>query len=377
MNTLKVLQDLVTIPSFVDDTHNEHDLGNYIFDYLNDKTTFHVEKQLVEGNRFNIIAHDNHPPKLLFCCHMDTVPYSGNWTYKPLQATIDGDHVFGLGTSDMKGGIACLLSAIAQVKNTRGLWLLFDVDEEYYFKGMKKFLDNYSLQPQLAVFTEPGFKIQNGHRGLIEVHFQVRGITGHASRPSTGKNAIMGAVTLIQGLISELSKYNDAVLGDTTCNLAYLKGGIEIDKDDIGNTIIDIQPNKIPDIAEIILDIRPASKSVRAGSIINTLNDLGAANGLVIEGFHPKLDYGSLLIPKGHLTKVEKIIESVLGKVEYADIQSYGYGEAQMLNEKLGTDCIYFGPGPDTSHQVDEHVSLSEMEKTSIIYRKIIDVYCR
>jgi len=223
MDTVEITRKLISIPSYVDESHNESNVGEFIYDYLKSMGRFVVEKQMVEGNRFNIIAHDGKPAKLMFCCHMDTVPFSGGWQRNPLMAQVEENRIYGLGACDMKGGTAALLTALQSVQETSGLFLLFEVDEEYYFKGMQTFLNEYQqFRPDLAVFPEPGLEIGNGHRGLIEVNCKVRGKSAHAARPDLGKNAILGACQAVEHLMSELEYYQSPFLGKTSCNLAWL-----------------------------------------------------------------------------------------------------------------------------------------------------------
>ncbi|MGD9099676.1 MAG: M20/M25/M40 family metallo-hydrolase [Anaerolineae bacterium] len=250
--------------------------------------------------------------------------------------------------------------------------MLFDVDEEYYFKGMLKFLDEYDVHPELAVFPEPGLKIGNGHRGLIEVSFQVRGQTAHAARPELGKNAILGVSRAVEHLLEALETFQHPSLGKTSCNLAWLKGGI-----DQGDGEIGCRANKIPDLGNAVLDIRPSRAELRAKTVLDLLAEHLTANGFQMEKANEALDFGSLYIPPERLGAFEEIVRSVLGHVEYDDISQGGYGEGQLLNERLGADCVYFGPGPqEMAHQVDEYVSLTELERATSVYAKLIERYC-
>jgi acetylornithine deacetylase/succinyl-diaminopimelate desuccinylase-like protein len=372
MDLVELIRRLVSIPSYVDIENNECQLGEFIFDYLQALKTLHVDKQPVENGRFNIIAHDGSPPRLLFCCHMDTVPPSGEWCRAPFAGQIEDDRLYGLGACDMKGGTATLLHVLQSFQETRGLFLLFDVDEEYYFKGMLKFLDEYDVRPELAVFPEPGLKIGNGHRGLIEVSFKVRGKTAHAARPELGKNAILGASRAVEHLLGILETCEHPSLGKTACNLAWLKGGI-----DKGDGEIGCRANKIPDLAEVILDIRPAVIKLRARTVLDLLTENLAINGFQLEKAREVLDFGSLYIPPKRLGKFEEIVRSTLGMVEYDDISQGGYGEGQLLNERLSVDCVYFGPGPkEMAHQADEFVSLTELNQAASVYTRLIEQYC-
>jgi acetylornithine deacetylase/succinyl-diaminopimelate desuccinylase-like protein len=372
MELIELTRHLISLPSYLDEKIDEHVMGEFIYDYLRTSSNWQVEKQPVEGKRFNVIAHDGHPPRLMFCCHLDTVPPSGKWKHEPMGGEIEEGRMYGLGACDMKGGTAALLYALQSFTETCGLFLLFDVDEEYNFKGVLKFLEKYQVHPKLAVLPEPGLKIGNGHRGQIEVNFKVRGKSAHAARPDLGMNAILGTSRAVEHLMETLELYQHPILGKTSCNLAWLKGGIERDDGEIK-----CQTNKIPDLAEAVLDIRPASSELRAGTVLDTMANHLEANGYQLEAANIKLDYGSLYIPPERFVEFEKIARAVLGQVEYDDISLGGYGEGQLLNEKLGIDCVYFGPGPkEMAHEADEFVSVMELEQASRVFSKLIEQYC-
>lgn len=381
MDVIELTQKLISIPSYVDERTNESELAKFIESYLRELGYLKVECQAVEGERFNVIAHDGHPPKLMFCCHMDTVQPSGKWKHQPFSGDIERGQVYGLGAVDMKGGTACLLEALAAFRQagTKGLYLLFDVDEEYEFKGMRRFVDEHQVRPELAVLPEPGFAIQNGHRGLLEIHLRVRGKSAHASRPHLGKNAILGATDAVKYLIKQLKQYDDPTLGVSTCNLAAITGGIA--KDESGTVkIVGTSPNKVPDVADFVLDLRPASAALRAETVESILRGYLTKRGYELEVLDVTLDYGSLLVPTEQLAPFESLVREVLGSAEYADIRTFGYGEGQMLNEQFGVPCVYFGPdnpGKESlAHQPDEHVSISSLRKARNVFAKLIEHYC-
>lgn len=373
---VSITKKLVSIPSYLSNNTNEIEIGNYIINYLENIDYLKVEKQHVENGRFNIIASDGSNPKLMFCCHMDTVMPSGSWSFEPLISNTIENKLYGLGTSDMKGGIACVLSALKKFRKTKGLFLLFDIDEEYYFKGVTKFLEKYAPKPELIVLTEPGIKVKNGHRGVIEIYFKVRGITGHSARPELSKNVLLEVSKSISTLIPFIDLYKTTELGISTFNLAYLHGGVSF-KDTDGKEIILECGNKVPDVAEGTIEIRNSTSKLNGDVIINKFKEILVLNGLTVDTIEKRIDKNPLIIEKNKLGKFEQVIKSKVGKVEYADISKYGYGEGQILNEKLGSACVYFGPGPDsTAHKTNEYVFVNELELVEDIMTSLIAEYC-
>ncbi len=375
-DVISITKKLVSIPSYLSNNTNEVEVGNYIVNYLENINYLKVEKQHVENGRFNIIASDGSNPKLMFCCHMDTVMPSGNWSFGPLTPNTTENKLYGLGVSDMKGGMACVLSALKKFKETKGLFLLFDIDEEYYFNGVTKFLEKYTPKPELIILTEPGMNIKNGHRGVIEIYFKVRGVTGHSARPELSKNVLLGVSKSISTLISFIELYKAIELGDSTFNLAYLHGGVSF-KDANKKEIIMECGNKVPDIAEGTIEIRNSTNELTGDIVVNKFKEILISNGLTIDTIEKRIDKNPFIIEKNKLSKFEHVIKSKLGKVDYADISRYGYGEGQLLNETLGVPCVYFGPGPDsTAHKTDEYVFINELKLVEDIIISLITEYC-
>jgi len=75
MELTELTRKLISIPSYVNENTNERQIGEFIAGYLRSLKWLTVETPPVEGGRFNVIAHDGFPPRLMFCCHMDTVPH--------------------------------------------------------------------------------------------------------------------------------------------------------------------------------------------------------------------------------------------------------------------------------------------------------------
>jgi len=394
---IELTQKLVSIPSYLDKDAgiNEVEVATFIESYVQDLGYLRVERQPVEGARFNVIAHDGRPPRLLFCCHMDTVRPGNrdNWSHDPFGGEVEGDRLFGRGAVDMKGGLACVLDALAACKGmgVQGILALFDVDEEKDILGMPRFAqdaERYQVRgAKLAVLPEPGLAIQNGHRGLMELHFRVGGVSAHASRPHLGKNAIHAATHAVDQLQEVLAaSYSDPQLGTSTCNLAALRGGTTVKQRGKGIGIADghatgaddnVSANMIPDIAEVVLDIRPASPALHVKTVVSILQSYLKQRGFTMKVLKIQHDRGALFVPPAKLTAFETIVREELGEAKYADISAFGYGEGQILNAMFGIPCVYFGPGPkEYAHQPDEYVSISELKQVRDVFVRLIERYC-
>jgi acetylornithine deacetylase/succinyl-diaminopimelate desuccinylase-like protein len=159
----KLISNLVAINSVFP---NEKQLGEYLF------SLFKIKKykplvQSVEKNRFNIIVEKgNRRQSIVLYSHLDTVGVSDGWKINPLKLTIRGDRGYGLGSWDMKGGMAVnILTFLNFSPKKYRLKLVFCVDEENISKGAYRLLDSDFIKDvQCVISTEPAFKY--GIRGI-------------------------------------------------------------------------------------------------------------------------------------------------------------------------------------------------------------------
>lgn len=372
MNILQLLKKLISVPSYVDKKTNEKEIGNFIYSYLKQIPFLtKIEKQRVEGKRFNIIASDGVKPELLLIGHLDTVEPRGWQGHNPFLGKIEGNKLYGLGAMDMKGGIAAILSALESLKKTKGLMLLFYCDEEYDFKGMKKFVKDYRISPQLAMSTEPtDLKIWNGARGIIKVSFRVKGLTAPASRPDQGRNAIFGATEAVKYLEKTLKRYKTKNIGRSTCNLSAVLGGLE------KNKIISRQGDAIPDAAEILLDIRSGHPALKADIIKKVLSKFLLKNKLQFENFIILHDLSAFYTPPREIKAVEHIVKDVVGRIDYLNLCQMGYQDIQIINKELRVPAISIGPRGGQRHQPNEWVNIKDLDKIKKICQDLIRRYC-
>ena len=215
------------------------------------KTTF--QKVEISGvPHANLIAWAGPPVRdgLMISGHIDTVPFEGQpgWTRDPLKADLDGDRLYGRGTSDMKGFLAQCIDAAAKLeKNTlrRPLVFVFTADEEVGCRGAEL------VGPQLAALLRdlpmPGlcwigeptsYGICHAHKSIGSFEVKVQGRGGHSGAPAQGVNAIavMGKVMDVIGrLQQERATSRNAEFAETfpqspydVLNFGTISGGLAL-----------------------------------------------------------------------------------------------------------------------------------------------------
>jgi len=360
--TIEILEDLIKISSYVDETHDEKGVIEYVENFIKANTKYKYVIQDVEGERKNILVYNKPNPKIALFGHMDTVLPKVD-TDRPFEPREEEGKLYGLGAVDMKSGLAIMLKMMVEVENDE-LAFVFSVDEEYDFKGALKLKENVDFKPKFIVNVEPtDIKILNGCRGITEFSFKIHGKSVHAGRKEFGVNAIEKAVEIAMKLQEKVTELDMKEGGSSSVNLAYLSGGM---LKDMGNGEVKVSGmgNVVPNYAEMVCEIRIANPEINKEFVDREINKIAEEIGVGITDLKFKFYLGSMLTAKTKLVEFENAIKEVGEEVIYADISLAGYFEVQMLQEAWGSKCVVFGASlAGKSHMANEYVEISSLEK--------------
>lgn len=354
---VKILADLVSIRSDVDESNNEKLVSDYILDFYSDLQEWNVEIQEITKKRKNIVVSNCDDPELVFIGHQDTVPVTG---VEQLQPKIENNRLYGRGAVDMKCGLALMLLLAREVaaKNIqRKIGFVFTVDEEYSFLGIRKFVKQNNWNPEFVINPEStNLKILDQCRGCMEAVITFKGKSAHAGRKSEGVNAIEKAVAFCNLLEEQLQELNTKKMTNSL-NIAAIEGGILVD----GKCIV--RPNVVPDFCKVTLEFRIADPSLTKSNIEKIARSVAHSAGIKIEAYESGDWYGSLQ-PNKDPKQFCDVLRSVGLAVQYVDPNTAGYYEIQMLQSMWSCPIVAFGPGPnEQSHQEDEYVDILMFEK--------------
>lgn len=367
----ELLLNLIKIPSYVSNSPhvvNENKLVDYIYDWLKTHTDLKVEKQPLDGGRFNLVAKKG-KPDTIFLGHTDTVAPSQDAPVNQLKPEIIDNYIWGRGATDMKSGVAAMMSAIEAVPEANNFWLMLYADEEYDFLGMKELVKKYEkIKPKLLISAD-GSDLEVGHgcRGLIEFTARIIGETGHPAK-GMGKNAVFGTAVALTELQSYLNNYSHPIMGPTSFNVAYIYGGTKTESSIIDKrlrSVID-HGNMVPDICEVKIDIRPASPDLNAKKIISEFKKLINIKQLEFELVQITHDLGAWYTDPKDIKKYSDLVKKIGGNKKFSDPKSTGYLDLQMLWAKVGqpTSLMFGGGVGMTAHKPDERILIKDLEKT-------------
>src|SRR5919199_523207 len=199
---------------------------------------FDVNPHELAPGRASLVARrpgrDGDAPALCLTAHLDTVPLgAATWEHEPLAGEIDGDRLYGRGTSDMKGGLAAIVVAAERLARTgrgrRGLALVRS--HRLGTAGAVLVAEPTSNYPCVA------------HKGVVWLRASRQGTTAHGSMPHLGNNAIYPlarGVAALEELRFDIGPHE--LLGEPTLNVGTISGGSNI--------------NSVADRAEAGIDVR-------------------------------------------------------------------------------------------------------------------------
>ena len=341
MNTKEILKKLVSYNTIKDNQNKE--IMDYIEKYLSNYnfTIKRVNKCL--------IAYNSLKPNIGFIGHTDTVDYE-SWDGNPFELQECEDKLIGLGSCDMKGGIASILSAISKLDLSKNkLALYFTNNEEIDFEGIKTIKDK--ILPENIIIGEPTNNIPiYGTKGVLELKIEFYGIKCHSSTPDKGINAIYECINFIKKLKNYYEKVlkqdivKDFEIPYTTMNIGMIKGGESV--------------NSVAGKCEICIDFR-IIKEEQLTMITKKIKDL-------LKKYNNKLYIKQSIPPKLNKNDIS-FLENISCKKEtkcYLTEGSY-----------IDKNFIILGPGPDTSHQKNEYIKIDSLQETEKLYIKIIKYY--
>lgn len=303
---------------------------------------------------------------LILTGHIDTVS-EGNldaWQSNPWRPIIDDDKLRGLGTSDMKGGVAATMAAIESVDNPAvDTWLVIVSNEEVDGRGTaefsKYFAKNYSYDQASAIILEPTDleRIEIGHRGNAFIELSFQGQAGHGSQQDSFDASALGKATYFLADIAKIAnnlvtRFTDPILGTPS----IVPTGINA-----GNSK---SPNKTPDSADLTVDIRttPALDE----TLDTELDQLGKKYSFTWREIANRVG-SSLCSPDA------PIVGSLLKEAgELPTAISHGATDQGFL-QQIGVDTVVFGPGEfSQAHAQNEWISCNKLEKATSIVARLV-----
>lgn len=295
--------------------------------------------------------------------HTDVVPVADQtWTSDPFEVVAREDRLYGRGTCDMKGFIACVLALVPEFVRAPlsvPLHLALSYDEEVGCLAAPALIDALLGSvplPAFAIIGEPTeMRVAQAHRGIASFATSITGRAGHSSQPGAGVNAIVNAAECIATLrqLANDEESQAPVAGEsTTINIGRIEGGTAV--------------NIIAQRCRFVWECR--SDDERAGDRLHAGLDAWARRALLppLRAVAPEADVVTerlvaapplLMVPGSPAVALALSLsgQNQAGRVAFAS-------EAGQF-QKAGIPAVVIGPGSAAqAHQPDEYVSREQLE---------------
>lgn len=338
---MQLTADLINVPS---ESFNEAQLAHWL----------HADLSGIEGLEVirigdNIVARTNLDRKFRVAIggHLDTVPANDNAT-----ARFEGDTLYGLGASDMKGGIAVMIALARAVTNPAvDVTYVFYAREEVALEhnGLRELFAEIPeyLQADVAILGEPtGAVVEAGCQGTMRARITLNGQRAHTARPWMGRNAIHRLGGLLAAL--EAYEHREPVLDGCTYREAmqavFVEGGVA--------------GNVVPDSATVTVNHRfaPDRSSEEAEAHMREVMAPFMEEGDTFEVVD--------LSPAAKPDLRHPLMASLIGRNNLIVRAKLGWTDVAFFSEQ-GIPAVNFGPGEATlAHTKNEHIEATKLVGT-------------
>jgi acetylornithine deacetylase/succinyl-diaminopimelate desuccinylase family protein len=366
---IHVLKEMISINSVVG---NEGDLAEYLRFNL-ETLGLDVEIDEVEPGRPNIYARmkGNGPGKALhFNGHIDTVPVCEGWENDPFSPVLKENCLYGLGASDMKAGIACIINTLrAFIKSGYPFngELVFSgvIDEEAYGKGAKALLESRYADCDAVILAEPypgdeSRPIPLGISGKILYDITVKGNAAHGFRPHLGINAVEEASKIISAL-DQLKLLEHPKFAKGNYCVLKIEGGYQV--------YSVVVPDRCRfEVNRLLVPGETSETAIRdMEELVDSLELEAEVN---IDLKPPKYESFIMSQDEPILQVFHEVYQEVMGKEPVYEY-SKAITDANIFAGEGNIPCLHLGPARGNVHQPNEYVPIEWLEPVSRMYALI------
>lgn len=300
---------------------------------------------------------------VILSAHSDVVPADElDWTGAPFVAMRRDQKIYGRGTADMKGFLACALAVAptwAATELKKPVHVVVTFDEEVGCRGAPLLIGELGARgpkPVAAIVGEPTeMNIVTAHKGCYEYTTLITGVEGHGSRPDHGRNAVEYAARYI----TKLMELADELRSNPPVNSPY----------DPPHTTIStgtVQGGKARNVVAGECVVEWEMRPVTRADAQRVLDVIGSYERDLLKDLTPECSI--VTIPEGEVDGLEddpqsaalSLMRELMGTDQVGTVP---FGTEAGLYQQAGISAVVCGPGSiDVAHQPDEYVSLDQLE---------------
>lgn len=376
MRSVEILGKLVSFPT-VSRTSNLA-LVDYVRSLL-EPLGAHVRMVSDEADRTNLWVSIGpvDVPGVVLSGHSDVVPVEGQaWSRDPFTLARDGERLFGRGTADMKGFLACALACAVRATQQRlaaPLHLSISFDEEIGCVGVRSLLADLSqlpVRPALCWIGEPtSLQLAVGHKGKMAFRAVCTGREAHSALAPSGLNAIHIATDFIAALrhlqsdlATEGARDNDYDVPYSTVHVGTIHGGHAL--------------NIVPASCSLDFEVRNIAEQ-DIDEIDRTIRDLAAQIVAPLRADFPEaaISIEAVNAYPGLNTRHEgalRFMTKLTGTNQDSLKVAFGT-EGGLFSERLAIPTVICGPGSmEQGHKPDEFIAIAQLEACDALLDRLL-----
>jgi len=353
-------------------------LVRFVEEYLTQHGTRPILVPSIDGQKASIFATigPSGVSGVALSGHTDVVPVAGqSWDTDPFHLVEREGRLYGRGTADMKGYIACVLAAVPEMKR-RGLkvpiHIVLSYDEEVGCVGVRPTIARFDVDivlPRLVLVGEPtSMTVVDAHKGPVRWHVAVTGRAAHSSMAPLGVNAI----TYVGRLLGELDRMESDLKSSrrderfdppyTTLQATRLEGGTA--------------SNIVPVSAWFGWEVR-ALPGLDPLPLEQRLKDFAARHCLPeMQGVAPeagvRITRGAS-VPAFQAHSGSEAVSLALKLARQNTTHAVSYATEAGLFQDAGAPAVVCGPGDIAqAHTANEWIAVSELEKCTAFLHRLL-----
>ena len=338
-----------------------------------EKSGFVAEQLDFDDTKNLWLKRGNSKPLFVFLGHTDVVPTGPltQWDSPPFEPTIRDGRLYGRGAADMKGGIACFVTAverfIAKYPEHQGaIALMITSDEEGpATNGVVKVVEvleqrneriDWCLVGEPSSDRQIGDVIRVGRRGSLCAKLVVKGIQGHVAYPDIANNPIHSFALALQALTEEVWETGNEFFPPTSLQVSNINAGTGAE-------------NIIPGELELLFNLRFCTEldettiKQRVLEIFDRF-DFDYEISWRLSG-NPFLTTGGALIEAAHTA-----IKKVTG-LDTLDDTGGGTSDGRFI-APTGAEVIELGHLNESIHKINENIPVADIQPLSEIYEQLL-----
>ena len=378
MNSLDILEKLVAFDSV--SRNSNLDLIEYVEHLLRSNGVVYERVYNEDRTKANLLAKTQPVGRqgFLLSGHSDVVPVDGqSWSTNPFRLTDRNGRLFGRGTTDMKGFLACALHATIKAAKhglQTPLWLAISYDEEVGCIGVRRLIDEMKStksNPIGCIVGEPtSMEVGTGHKGKTVLQAKCIGRSAHSAFAPHAVNALHLACDFVQLLRDEQSNIQHSGILSEDFDIPYstlhahkINGGIAA--------------NIVPNEAAVEFEIR----NIPTDDPESIINKLELRAGVVAEGWRRHAEEADISIESlnaypGLGTKNNSAAAAFVNSLTNGDSTcKLAFGtEAGLFADLLCVPTVVCGPGSIAqAHRPDEFIARTQLQQCDKMLDALLD----